>query len=140
MRWPSIALRKGIDLIITDHHIVSLLPKAYAIINPKQSDCSFAFKEICGAQIAWYLIAGLKKELDIPFDMHSLLDILSLAIIADVMPLISMNRVLIQRGLEAFNTSQRPAIQAIKSLLKQEVFTPKILLLAYLQRLMPQGD
>lgn len=55
---------KNIDLIITDHHTVGeVLPDAYAIVNPKQYDCTFPFKEICGAQVAWYLCAAIKMNL-----------------------------------------------------------------------------
>ncbi len=54
--------KKGVDLIITDHHTVpSEVPIALAIINPKQKECNFAFKEICGAQVAWYFCAAIKK-------------------------------------------------------------------------------
>ncbi|MFW2608560.1 DHH family phosphoesterase, partial [Aliarcobacter butzleri] len=53
---------KNIDLIITDHHTVGdKVPIALAIINPKQNDCNFEFKEICGAQVAWYFCAAIKN-------------------------------------------------------------------------------
>jgi len=113
----------NIDLVITDHHIASELPKAYCIINPKQPKCTFPFAHICGAQIAWYLVAGLKNKLNIDFNMSSLLDILVLAIVADVMPLVSMNRVLTQKGLEVFATSKRPAMLAIKETLNRDIIT-----------------
>ena len=54
---------KGIDLIITDHHTVGeKIPNAFAIVNPKQKDCTFPFKDICGAQVAWYLCASVKSK------------------------------------------------------------------------------
>lgn len=53
----QICKEQGIDLIITDHHSVpAVLPEAYAIVNPKQEDCAFPHCEICGAQVAWYLL------------------------------------------------------------------------------------
>ena len=113
----------GIDLIITDHHIATKLPKAYAIVNPKQPNCPFSFKEICGAQIAWYLVGALKSKLDIKYDMNNLLDILVLAIVADVMPLVSINRVLVKQGLKCFSQSQKPAMLAIKEKLKKNLIT-----------------
>ena len=62
----NVCKEKGIDLIITDHHTVpDTLPDAYAIVNPKQSDCTFPTSEICGAQVAWYFIAAIKEELGI---------------------------------------------------------------------------
>ncbi|MBR4140745.1 MAG: DHH family phosphoesterase, partial [Campylobacter sp.] len=60
----EICKAKGIDLIITDHHMPPpVLPNAYAIINPKQEDCTFPNVEICGAEVAWYLIGALKETL-----------------------------------------------------------------------------
>ena len=114
---------KGIDLIITDHHNPSGNMPSFSIINPKQDDCPFVFPEICGAQIAWYLVAGLKSKLNLDFNITSLLDLLLMAIIADVMPLISMNRVLVKKALKVFNTSSRTCILALKEVLKKQEFT-----------------
>ena len=87
----QIAKEKGIDLIITDHHTVGeQIPYAYAIINPKQEDCNFEFKDICGAQVAWYLCANIKKALAIEFNLLELFDLLTIAVVADVMPMISL--------------------------------------------------
>jgi single-stranded-DNA-specific exonuclease len=61
---------EGIELIITDHHILAPeIPDVYAIINQKQEECEFPYKEVCGAQISWYLIASLKNALDVKIDM-----------------------------------------------------------------------
>jgi len=106
---------KGIDLIITDHHnIPKEIPKAYAIINPKQKECEFPFKEICGAQVAWYLVAAIKGETKLEFNLLRYVDLLSIAIIADMMELREFNRVLVKRGLKEINSSKRAAILAIK--------------------------
>lgn len=119
----ELALQKGIDLIITDHHSPSeTLPKAYAIVNPKLSSCTFPFSEICGATIAWYLIAGLKIELEYRVDLKRFFDILSLAVVADVMPLIELNRVILKQGLEQINSSNRPSILAMREYLRKESF------------------
>ncbi|WP_187647732.1 single-stranded-DNA-specific exonuclease RecJ [Nitrosophilus labii] len=116
-------LERGIDLIITDHHTPpENLPNAYAIINPKQSMCSFKYEEICGAQVAWFFIAQLKKELRLNLDMKIFLDLLSIAIIADVMPLRHINRVLVQAGLKYFEISERPAIKFLRKTLKKSSF------------------
>lgn len=106
---------RTIDLIITDHHTPgATLPDAYAIVNPKLPSCGYSFKEICGAQVAWLLLGMVKNELGLALDMRSYLDLLSIAIIADVMPLIGINRVMVQKGLELLNVSQRPAIEALR--------------------------
>ncbi len=106
---------KGIDLIITDHHTVpSEVPEAYAIVNPKQKDCRFPNCEICGAQVAWYLVAALKNRLQIDYNLSSFLDLLSIAIMADMMELRDINRVMVKKGIKALNVSNRPAFEAIK--------------------------
>jgi len=103
----------GIDLIITDHHIVpSVIPEAYAIVDQKQSDCTFPYEEVCGAQIAWYLIAALNKALNANVDVKSYLGLVSIAIIADMMPLQHINRAMVKAGLQLLNRSELPAIKS----------------------------
>ena len=95
----EICKQRGIELIITDHHTPpKILPHAYAIVNPKLSECNYPFEEICGAQVAWLLLGLLKKELNLSIDMKGFLDILTIAIIADIMPLKDINRTLVKRG------------------------------------------
>jgi len=111
----NIAKNRGLDLIITDHHTVGeTLPDAYAIINPKQDDCHFPFKDICGANVAWYLCANIKKQLNLKFNLMDFFDILSIAIVADVMPMRSLNKTIVKKGLQILQTSQRPAIVAFR--------------------------
>lgn len=110
----------GIDLIITDHHTPSdTLPDAYAIVNPKQSDCPYPFKEICGAQVAWLFMGLLKQELGSNIDMRSFFPYLALAIIADVMPLVGMNRAIVKAGLEMMGRSSIPAFVIIRDFLSR---------------------
>ena len=104
---------QGIDLIITDHHLLPPeIPEAYAIIDQKQENCSFPYEEVCGAQIAWYLIASLKNALHRKIDMMSYMELAAIAIIADMMPLQHINRVMVQKGLKALSGSSKPAIKA----------------------------
>ncbi|MEA1953607.1 MAG: single-stranded-DNA-specific exonuclease RecJ [Campylobacterota bacterium] len=112
---------EGIDLIITDHHLLAPeLPDAYAIIDQKQEDCNFPYSEVCGAQIAWYLIASLKNELNIKINMIEYMELVAVAIIADMMPLQHINRVMVIKGIEALNSSKRPAIRAFFEHAKKE--------------------
>ena len=114
----------GIDLIITDHHIVpAQIPKAYAIVDQKQEDCNFPYEEVCGAQIAWYLIAALNKALNANVDVKSYLGLVSIAIIADMMPLQHINRAMVKAGLQLLNRSSLPAIKAFMQKLDKEVLT-----------------
>lgn len=105
----------GIDLIITDHHIVpEVKPEAYAIVNQKQKECDFPYDEICGAQIAWYLCSALNKALGSKLDMKSYLALTAIAIIADIMPLLHINRAMVQAGIKLLGKNQYPFIKAYK--------------------------
>ena len=104
-----------IDLIITDHHTIpALVPDAYAIVNPKQEDCNFPNCEICGAQVAWYLVASLKEKMGLKYNLCKFLDLLCIAIMADMMELRDMNRVMVKKGLTALGCSKRAPFEAIK--------------------------
>ncbi|MBL3519638.1 single-stranded-DNA-specific exonuclease RecJ [Arcobacter lanthieri] len=112
---------KNIDLIITDHHTVGdKIPQALAIINPKQQDCNFEFKDICGAQVAWYFCAAIKKELNVNVDMSSYLDLLTLAIIADIMPMKSLNYTMVKQGLKRIKTSSREAFKLLNQIISKD--------------------
>ncbi|MEA3316048.1 MAG: single-stranded-DNA-specific exonuclease RecJ [Campylobacterota bacterium] len=111
----KICKQRGLDLIITDHHTVAdELPEAYAIINPKQNGCTFPFKEICGAQVAWYLCANIKKSLAIDYNLMKYFDFLVLAIVADIMPMVSLNQTMVKVGLRILEKSQRPAFIVLR--------------------------
>jgi single-stranded-DNA-specific exonuclease len=114
---------RGIDLIITDHHnIPETLPEAYAIVNPKQSDCSFPNSEICGAQVAWYLCAAIKEEMGLSYNLTKFLDVLAIAIMADMMELKDINRTMVKSGLKHLNAKKRPAFRAISEFFRKNSF------------------
>ena len=120
----EICRTRGIDLIITDHHTPGdKLPDAYAIVDPKLSECNYPFKEICGAEVAWLLLALVKKELSLDIDMRQFLDILAIAIIADIMPLVDINRVIVKEGLKLLQNSPRPASQIIRDFLNKSAIS-----------------
>ena len=111
---------RGIDLIITDHHTPGkLLPDAYAIVNPKQEACDYPSSEICGAQVAWLLMAEVKRVLGSGIDMGQFLELLALAVVADVMPLTGINRAIVQAGLRQMARSPRPASVIIREFLNK---------------------
>ncbi|CAM3823748.1 single-stranded-DNA-specific exonuclease RecJ [Arcobacter cloacae] len=118
----SIKLKeKNIDLIITDHHTVGdKIPLAFAIINPKQKDCNFEFKDICGAQVAWYLCAAIKKEMNLDVNMGNFLDLLSVAIIADIMPMTALNYTMVKQGLKKIKSSSREAFKTLNEVMAKE--------------------
>jgi len=113
----------GIDLIITDHHLLPpIVPEAYAIVDQKQDDCIFPYKEICGAQIAWYLITSLKNQLNFKIDMKYYLELVSIAIIADMMPLQHINRAMVLYGIKLLNKSSLASINAFKEHINKDKF------------------
>jgi len=119
-----ICKERGIDLIITDHHTPGdILPDATFIVDPKLEECKYPFKEICGAQVAWLLMGLVKKELALQIDMRQFLDILAIAIIADIMPLIDINRTIVKEGLKLIATSTRPSSIIIRDFLNKKVIT-----------------
>ena len=116
----EVCRQRGIDLIITDHHIVpETPPAAYAIVDQKHPECSFPYEEVCGAQIAWYLCAALNRELQeselkVGIDMKTYLDMVAIAVVADMMPLDHINRTMVRRGLEQFGRSEWPFARAFR--------------------------
>lgn len=97
---------RGIPFIITDHHTpTETLPQADVIINPMLEDSTFMQKSICGAVVAWYFCGAIKQKLKAKIDMGMFLEYLAIATIADVMPLVGINRILVKKGLESLNTS-----------------------------------
>jgi len=115
---------KNIDFIITDHHTVpEIVPEAYAIVNQKQYDCSFPFDEICGAQISWYLVRSIAIKMGIKLTSSAYTDFVGIAIVADVMPLLEMNRAMLLSSLKWMEKSSRPFFLAIKDELYSGKFT-----------------
>ena len=99
---------KGIDIIICDHHLPDIkVPKAYAVLNPKQSDCSYPFKDLCGCGIAYKLITAHNLKSENKLNIRSLLDFVALATVSDMMPLIDENRVMVFHGLKEINNNPR---------------------------------
>jgi single-stranded-DNA-specific exonuclease len=120
------ARENGIDFIVCDHHMPDdLLPPAIAILNPKQKDCGYPFKELCGCGVGFKLITALARELQLdesaPFEY---LDLVATAIAADIVPMIDENRVLAFYGLKKANENPNHGILALKQLsgVQKELF------------------
>lgn len=111
----EMALQKGIDFIICDHHRPGHeLPEAYAILDPKQEDCSYPFDELSGCGIGFKLLQAycLKENLD-PTLLYSYLDLVVVSIASDIVPIIGENRILAYYGLKQLNSHPRPGLQAL---------------------------
>ena len=107
----DLAKSKGIEVIICDHHLpAEELPKAYGIVNPKQSDCDYPFKDLCGCGIAFKLITAHNLISDHSCDVFEFTDFVALATISDMMPLIDENRILVFYGLKRINENPRTGL------------------------------
>lgn len=109
---------KNIDFIICDHHQPDeILPSAYAILNPKCPNCSYPFKELSGCGIGFKLIQALSQKKNIPFeDIKPYLDLVTLSIAADIVPIVGENRIIAFYGLDRINKNPRPGIEALLKL------------------------
>ena len=96
----------NIDLIICDHHTPSdELPSAFAILNPKQADCNYPFKELCGCGVGFKLIQSYEDRYKVNVDLTPLLQLAAVATTADVVPLVDENRLITFFGLSEINSN-----------------------------------
>jgi len=118
------ALKKKIDFIICDHHNPSnQLPNAYAILNPKRKDCKYPFKELCGCGVGFKLIQAINKRRGLEIEnILSYLDLVAVAIAADIVPLIGENRILTYVGLQLINSNPRIGLHCILKNNKKKEF------------------
>jgi len=116
------AQRLGIDVIITDHHrITDRPPHAFAVVNPKRTDCTSGLDNLAGVGVAFYLLICLRKHLrDNSFwhnlpepNLKNLCDLVALGTIADMVPLVDENRILVNAGLEKIYTGERNGMKAL---------------------------
>ena len=116
------ALKKNnIDLIICDHHKPGEeLPEAFTILNPKQEDCHYPFKELCGCGIGLKLVQAYVEKFNLQFNFNSLYQLAAVATAADVVPLKDENRLITYLGLKEINISPINPLKILFSNLKKE--------------------
>ncbi|HVZ24869.1 MAG TPA: single-stranded-DNA-specific exonuclease RecJ [Sediminibacterium sp.] len=112
----------GIEFIVCDHHLPdATLPPAMAILNPKQADCNYPYKELCGCGVGFKLLSALAQTLQLPDERYlKYLDLVATAIAADIVPMTGENRLLAYFGLKQVNTAPCPGIQALLQLAGQQ--------------------
>jgi len=112
------AKEQGIDFIICDHHLPgNELPDAVAILNPKQQDCSYPYKELCGCGIGFKLMSALAAHFNLEQESYwKYLDLVCLAIAADIVPMTGENRILAFFGLQRINENPSAGINALMEL------------------------
>lgn len=108
----------GIDFIVCDHHLPDPeLPPAVAILNPKQVDCPYPYKELCGCGVGFKLMMALAGELGLPEESYLVyLDLVATAIAADIVPITGENRTLAFYGLKKVNEDPCAGIRALMQL------------------------
>lgn len=108
----------GIDFVVCDHHLPgNTLPEAAAILNPKQADCTYPYKELCGCGVGFKLMCALAEQLNLPPEStYRYLDLVATAIAADIVPMTGENRVLAYYGVEKINNDPCPGIKALVQL------------------------
>ena len=105
----------GIDFIVCDHHLPDAeIPVAIAILNPKQKDCNYPYKELCGCGVGFKLISALAQTLNLDDEhVHRYLDLVATAIAADIVPMTGENRILAFHGLKRVNEEPSNGIKAL---------------------------
>ena len=109
------ANKKGVDFIICDHHNPGeKVPEAVAILNPKQIDCDYPYKELSGCGVGFKLIQAFSKQNNIDFsEIMEYLDLLTVSIGADIVPMTGENRVFSFYGLQQINKTPRVGLKAL---------------------------
>ena len=119
------AKEKNIDFIICDHHRPGdVLPDAIAVLDPKRSDCTYPYDELCGCGVGFKLIQALgSRKGETIHDLIPYLDLVATAIGADIVPITGENRVLAYFGLQVINENPRAGFKAIINQIKKSVLT-----------------
>jgi single-stranded-DNA-specific exonuclease len=114
------AKQHQIDFIICDHHIPGeTIPDAVAILNPKQKDCNYPYKELCGCGIGFKLITAISKTLGLPDSAYlEYLDLTATAIAADIVPMTGENRIIAWFGLKKANENPCKALSTLLNISK----------------------
>ncbi len=109
------AERRGIDLIVTDHHLPQAegVPKALAVVNPNQQGCEYPCKSLCGAGVAFKIAQALLVESGRERLLPSFLKMVAIATIADAVPLMGENRVFARLGLEGLRKPVNAGLRAL---------------------------
>lgn len=109
------ASSKGIDFIICDHHLPGdEIPAAAAVLNPKQHDCPYPFKELSGCGIGFKLIQAYAQKHNIPFsEVEKCIDLVAISVAADLVPILDENRILVHHGLKKLKSNPNNGLKAL---------------------------
>lgn len=109
------ATKHGVDFIICDHHTpADHIPAACAVLDPKQSDCNYPYKELSGCGIGFKLIQAFQQLLELPDqDLSCYLDLVAVSIASDIVPVTGENRILAWHGLKKLNSGACKGLAAL---------------------------
>lgn len=109
------AKRLGMTVLITDHHeLQERIPEADAIVNPKQSECGYPYKSLCGAAVAYKLMICLYELCGVPAEeADAFIEFAAIATVGDVMDLTGENRILVKEGLKMINQTSNRGLKAL---------------------------
>ncbi len=107
------AKENKVDFIVCDHHLPGkILPPAVAILNAKQPNCNYPYKELCGCGVGFKLMQALSQKIGLPAqDVYGYMDMVAVATCCDIVPLTGENRILVAEGLKIMNAHPRPGIK-----------------------------
>jgi len=111
VREVAYARHLGLRVVVTDHHEPQeTLPCADAILNPKQPGCTFPCASLSGVGVAFFLIMALRKAMGVDVNLKKYLDFVALGTVADAVPLVGANRILVRAGLEVLSAKTRVGV------------------------------
>lgn len=117
------AKKLGFEVIVTDHHESTVELPTDIVVDLKQGKDDYEFREFCGCGLIWKLLRELYIERGIEEETHKYLDLVALGTIADLVPLVGENRVLVKEGLKVMNKLERPVFNSFRMFLGAEVIT-----------------
>jgi single-stranded-DNA-specific exonuclease len=113
----TLARQKGIDFIICDHHLPdAYIPQAIAVLDPKQDDCQYPYKELSGCGLGFKLVQAFAQRYRQEEEIYEYLDLVAVSIASDIVPITGENRILAFFGLKKLNEGPRPGLKALKEI------------------------
>lgn len=113
----EVAKHKGIDFIICDHHLPDHdVPEAVAVLDPKQHDCQYLYKDLSGCGLGFKFMQGYARKFRDESALYEYLDLVAVSIASDIVPITGENRILTYFGLKKLNENPMPGLKALKDI------------------------
>ncbi len=113
----ALAKNKGIEFIICDHHLPDeFVPDAVAVLDPKQKDCAYPYKELSGCGLGFKFMQGYAMRFGLEHEVYDYLDLVAVSIASDIVPITGENRILTYFGLKKLNDNPIPGLKALKEI------------------------